>query len=106
MAKKNNVKKTVTYEAVITGGPEKQTKLEALSLSLHCRPFKDVTTYTVTDKDGHEAIEKVVIISDSRKKIRNLYAALHKKYTVEVKVLEVVTEKPEPKKKETKSKKK
>lgn len=104
MAKKNNVKKTVTYEAVITGGPEKRTKLEALSLGLHCRPFKDVTTYTVTDKDGHEAIEKVVIISDSRKKIRNLYAALHKKYTVEIKVVEVVTE--TPKKEETKSKKK
>ena len=98
MAKKNKVKKTVTYEVTITGGPEKNSKINGIFLGLHLKPFKDVTTYSVTDKDGKETIEKVIIISDKRKKVRNLYAALHQKYTVEVKILEVVTEKPEPEK--------
>lgn len=101
MAKVKNekVKKTVTYEVTITGGSEKQSKINGIFLSIHLKPFKDVTTYTVTDKDGKETIEKVVIISDKRKKVKNLYAALYKKYDVEIKIIEVVTEKEEPKKK-------
>jgi hypothetical protein len=101
MAKVKNekVKTTTTYEVVVTGGPEKQSKINGIFLGIHLKPFKDVTTYTVTDKDGKETIEKVVIISDKRKKVKNLYAALYKKYNVEIKILEVVTEKEEPKKK-------
>jgi hypothetical protein len=91
--KTEKVKTTTTYEVVVTGGPEKQSKINGIFLGIHLKPFKDVTTYTVTDKDGKETIEKVVIISDKRKKVKNLYAALYKKYNIEIKVLEIVTEK-------------
>lgn len=100
MAKKEKIKKTVMYEVTITGGPEKQSKINGIFLGMHLKPFKDVTTYTVTDKDGKETVEKVIVISDKRKKVRNLYATLHKKYTVDIKILETITEnEPEKKKK-------
>lgn len=101
---KTKTKKTTVYEVTLTGGPEKQSKISGIFLGLHLKPFKDVTTYTVTDKDGKETIEKVIIISDKRKKVKNLWAALHEKYNVEIKVLEVITE--TPKNEEKKSKKK
>ena len=87
------VKKTVTYEVTITGGPEKHKKLNGVLLGIHLKPFKDVTVHSVTDKEGKETIEKIVIVSDKRKKVKNLYAALYKNYSVEIKVLEIVTEK-------------
>lgn len=101
MAKVKNekVKTTTTYEVTITGGPEKHQKLNGVILGLHLKPFKDVTVHSVTDKNGKETIEKITVISDKRKKVKNLYANLYKKYNVEIKVLEIVTEKEEPKKK-------
>ena len=101
MAKVKNekVKKTVTYEVTITGGPEKHQKINGALLGLHLKPFKDVTIHSVTDKKGNETVEKITIISDKRKKVKSLYAKLYKNYNVEIKVLEIVTEKEEPKKK-------
>jgi hypothetical protein len=96
--KTEKVKTTTTYEVVVTGGPEKRKKLNGVLLSIHLKPFKDVTVHSVTDKDGKETIEKVVIVSDKRKKVRNLFAALYNKYNVTVTVIDVVTKKEEPKK--------
>lgn len=97
--KTEKVKKTVTYEVTITGGPEKHQKLNGVILGLHLKPFKDVTVHSVTDKNGKETIEKITVISDKRKKVKSLYAKLYKNYNVEIKIIEVVTEKEEPKKK-------
>ena len=95
MAKVKNekVKKTVTYEVTITGGPEKHKKINGALLGLHLKPFKDVTIHSVTDKNGNETVEKITVISDKRKKVKSLYAKLYKNYNVEIKILEVVTEK-------------
>lgn len=97
--KTEKVKTTTTYEVVVTGGPEKHKKLNGVLLGIHLKPFKDVTVHSVTDKEGKETIEKIVVVSDKRKKVKNLYANLYKKYNVEIKILEIVTEKEEPKKK-------
>lgn len=101
MAKVKNekVKTTTTYEVTITGGPEKHQKINGALLGLRLKPFKDVTVHSVTDKQGNETVEKITIISDNRKKVKNLYSKLYKTYNVEIKVLEIVTEKEEPKKK-------
>lgn len=90
--KTKKVTKTTTYEVTITGGPDKNKKINGILLGVHLKPFKDVTVHSVTDKDGKETIEKIVVIESKRKKVKNLYAKLYKKYTVEIKALATATE--------------
>lgn len=100
MAKK--LKKTVVYETTITQKEDaNESKFKALLLGMKMRAFKDVTTFTITDKKTNkDIIEKVVVKTDNRKRLKYLISfCLANDYNVETKILETITEKEEPKKK-------
>ena len=102
MAKKNKIKKTVVYETTVTQKEDaKESKFKALLLGMRMRRFDDVTTFSITDKKTNkDIIEKVVVKTDNRKRLKYLISfCLANGYNADTKILETITEKEEPKKK-------